>query len=178
MTEPCLGAIEVIVSRTVTRTRTQPDGSVVQYQAKIWNPTVGNMTLLSLGTSAPVIFLVIIGAVTTLDSEPDELGPSSVRARSPTQFAARAGSCWLRTHLAALCARAGPRTERRSRTPPAHCSARSACSARAVPHSHAAASPTAAAHASLGSPRPDAPFDALLTPRGALAARAARPNRV
>jgi solute carrier family 8 (sodium/calcium exchanger) len=44
----------------------------------VWNPTVANLTLMALGSSAPEIMLSCIETVTTLGKEPGELGPSTI----------------------------------------------------------------------------------------------------
>ena len=53
-------------------------GHVVPVKVNVWNPTVANLTLMALGSSAPEIFLAVIGTLRTLDAEPDELGPSTI----------------------------------------------------------------------------------------------------
>lgn len=49
-----------------------------QVKVAFWNPTVANLTLLALGSSAPEILLAVIGTVGTLGGEPDELGASTI----------------------------------------------------------------------------------------------------
>ena len=44
----------------------------------VWNPTIANLTLMALGSSAPEILLSVIETVTTLGSTPGELGPSTI----------------------------------------------------------------------------------------------------
>jgi len=44
----------------------------------VWNPTVANLTLMALGSSAPEILLSVIETLTTLGSTPGELGPSTI----------------------------------------------------------------------------------------------------
>jgi solute carrier family 8 (sodium/calcium exchanger) len=44
----------------------------------VWNPTVANLTLMALGSSAPEILLSVIETVSTLGSTPGELGPSTI----------------------------------------------------------------------------------------------------
>ena len=44
----------------------------------VWNGTVANLTLMALGSSAPEILLSVIETVTTLNSAPGELGPSTI----------------------------------------------------------------------------------------------------
>jgi len=43
-----------------------------------WNPTIANLTLMALGSSAPEILLSVIDTVTTLSEIPSELGPQSI----------------------------------------------------------------------------------------------------
>ena len=43
-----------------------------------WNPTVANLTLMALGSSAPEILLSVVGSVTALDQPADELGPATI----------------------------------------------------------------------------------------------------
>ena len=45
---------------------------------EVWNETVANLTLLALGSSAPEILLSVIETLSTLDSTPGELGPSTI----------------------------------------------------------------------------------------------------
>jgi solute carrier family 8 (sodium/calcium exchanger) len=47
-------------------------------QTKVWNPTVANLTLMALGSSAPEILLSVIETVGALGGEPGELGPSTI----------------------------------------------------------------------------------------------------
>lgn len=93
MTEPFLAAIEKIVSAKVTRTRVESDGRIVSIQQDWWNPTVANITMLGVGTSAPVLALVVIGAIVTLDDEPDELGPASVVGAGAFNFCFILAAC-------------------------------------------------------------------------------------
>ena len=44
----------------------------------MWNPTIANLTLMALGSSAPEIMLSVIETVSTLGSTPGELGPSTI----------------------------------------------------------------------------------------------------
>ena len=55
------------------------DGVQETVKVKVWNPTIANLTLMALGSSAPEILLSIIDTVTTLeDEQPGELGPSTI----------------------------------------------------------------------------------------------------
>ena len=55
--------IEVITSSTVQVTVTDALGYEVPKNAKFWNPTVANLTLMALGSSAPEILLSVIETV-------------------------------------------------------------------------------------------------------------------
>lgn len=44
----------------------------------VWNPTIANLTLMALGSSAPEILLSVIETLQTLNSTPGELGPSTI----------------------------------------------------------------------------------------------------
>lgn len=44
----------------------------------VWNPTIANLSLMALGSSAPEILLSVIETVTTLGETPGELGPSTI----------------------------------------------------------------------------------------------------
>lgn len=44
----------------------------------VWNPTIANLTLMALGSSAPEIMLSVIETLLTLGSVPGELGPSTI----------------------------------------------------------------------------------------------------
>lgn len=52
----------------------------------VWNPTVANLTLMALGSSAPEIFLSIIETVSTLGRTPGELGPSTIVGSAAFNF--------------------------------------------------------------------------------------------
>mmetsp|Transcript_27992 Transcript_27992/g.65642 ORF Transcript_27992/g.65642 Transcript_27992/m.65642 type:complete len:784 (-) Transcript_27992:280-2631(-) len=73
-----MAAIEVITASEGTRRVRTNDGKMIEYTFKIFNPTVANLTLMALGSSAPEILLAIIGVISTLDDTPDELGPSTI----------------------------------------------------------------------------------------------------
>lgn len=44
----------------------------------VWNPTVANLTLMALGSSAPEILLSVIETCQNLGKPPGELGPSTI----------------------------------------------------------------------------------------------------
>ena len=71
-----MAAIEVITSEEKTITQKNENGEDVEIALQVWNPTVANLTLMALGSSAPEILLSVIETVQTLGSEPGELGPA------------------------------------------------------------------------------------------------------
>jgi solute carrier family 8 (sodium/calcium exchanger) len=72
-------AIEVITSQTVLREIKNRDGEVTgTVEEIVWNPTVANLSLMALGSSAPEIFLSVLETVILLDDTPGELGPSTI----------------------------------------------------------------------------------------------------
>ena len=73
-----MGAIEVITSKEVEQVLLTDDGARETIKVKVWNPTIANLTLMALGSSAPEILLSVIETVTTLNSTPGELGASTI----------------------------------------------------------------------------------------------------
>jgi len=71
-------AIEQITSATKTVTGQDDNGRPVSMSVKVWNPTIANLTLMALGSSAPEILLSVIETVSTLGKEPGQLGPSTI----------------------------------------------------------------------------------------------------
>ncbi len=47
-------------------------------QGLVWNPTIANLSLMALGSSAPEILLSVIETCTMLGKIPGELGPSTI----------------------------------------------------------------------------------------------------
>ena len=58
-----MSAIEVITSKTYKLTVSDENGDVVSVDARVWNETVANLTLLALGSSAPEILLALMETV-------------------------------------------------------------------------------------------------------------------
>ena len=52
----------------------------------IWNPTLANLTLMALGSSAPEIILNIYETFITLGSTPGELGASTIVGSAAFNF--------------------------------------------------------------------------------------------
>lgn len=71
-------AIEVITSQTRSIKYTDSDGLERTVDVSVWNPTIANLTLMALGSSAPEILLSVIETLTNLGSTPGELGPSTI----------------------------------------------------------------------------------------------------
>jgi solute carrier family 8 (sodium/calcium exchanger) len=44
----------------------------------VWNPTVANLSLMALGSSAPEILLNCLETIGTMEKCPGELGPSTI----------------------------------------------------------------------------------------------------
>lgn len=73
-----MGAIEVITAQEKEKVVVNRNGSRSSVTYSVWNPTVANLTLMALGSSAPEIVLAIYGTIATLNSAPDELGPATI----------------------------------------------------------------------------------------------------
>jgi Ca2+/Na+ antiporter len=71
-------AIEVMTSQTRIITHLKDDGSMVNIEVPIWNPTLANLSLMALGSSAPEIFLSLLEALFSLGENAGELGPSTI----------------------------------------------------------------------------------------------------
>ena len=80
-------AIEVITSgkRIVVKADAY-SGDFVQVKVPVWNPTVANLTLMALGSSAPEILLNTIETISTLGEKPGELGPSTIVGSAAFNF--------------------------------------------------------------------------------------------
>jgi len=73
-----MDSINVITAATIVVSERTTDGNVQHRQVNLWNPTVANLTLMALGSSAPEIMLNVIETVMNLGSTPGELGPSTI----------------------------------------------------------------------------------------------------
>ena len=62
-----MDSIEVITSQTVTIEVKDNNGNTYQEKVSVWNPTVANLTLMALGSSAPEILLALLETSTKLD---------------------------------------------------------------------------------------------------------------
>ena len=70
----------MITSQTRIADVPDPDypGEVIKKKIAVWNPTLANLTLMALGSSAPEIILNTFETVTTLGETPGELGASTI----------------------------------------------------------------------------------------------------
>jgi solute carrier family 8 (sodium/calcium exchanger) len=73
-----MDSINVITAATIVVSERNAEGALQRRQVNLWNPTVANLTLMALGSSAPEIMLNVIETVMNLGSEPGELGPSTI----------------------------------------------------------------------------------------------------
>ncbi|QDZ24373.1 sodium/calcium exchanger protein [Chloropicon primus] len=71
-------SIDVITEKEKVVTRKTANGDIIQFSVKYWNPTIANLTLMALGSSAPEIMLALIETIMSLDQEPGKLGPSTI----------------------------------------------------------------------------------------------------
>mmetsp|Transcript_126617 Transcript_126617/g.394182 ORF Transcript_126617/g.394182 Transcript_126617/m.394182 type:complete len:149 (-) Transcript_126617:23-469(-) len=69
-----MGAIEVITAKKVRKFNAQTSR---WHTVEVWNPTVANLTLMALGSSAPEILLSVIELFTN-EFFSGELGPSTI----------------------------------------------------------------------------------------------------
>jgi len=53
-------SIEEITSKTTVVTIQDTDGNDISIERKVWNPTIANLSLMALGSSAPEILLSCI----------------------------------------------------------------------------------------------------------------------
>jgi solute carrier family 8 (sodium/calcium exchanger) len=70
-----MASVEQIVSKE--RTVISSDGQS-RISRRIWNPTVANLTLLALGSSAPEILLSLTESASRLGKKPGHLGPATI----------------------------------------------------------------------------------------------------
>lgn len=59
----------------------------------VWNPTIANLTLMALGSSAPEILLSIIDTLNSLGEMPGELGVFSIVGSAAFNLLAISGVC-------------------------------------------------------------------------------------
>ena len=73
-----LRSIEVITSKKKKIKIRDDDGIEQEIHVLVWNPTLANLSLLALGSSAPEILLSCIETIQNLNQPPGELGPSTI----------------------------------------------------------------------------------------------------
>ena len=71
-------AIETITSKSEIVQVPDSDGNLISVEKMFWNPTIANLTLMALGSSAPEIILSIADTMGTLGEVPSELGPQAI----------------------------------------------------------------------------------------------------
>lgn len=71
-------AIEKITAKQEFITIIDAEGNERQRKVYFWNPTVANLTLMALGSSAPEILLAVLETVQNLGRCPGELGASTI----------------------------------------------------------------------------------------------------
>ena len=73
-----MDSIEMITSQTKKVTYTDVDGKEQTMEVWIWNPTIANLALMTLGSSASIIMLNIIQAIEDLGSTTGNLGAGTI----------------------------------------------------------------------------------------------------
>jgi solute carrier family 8 (sodium/calcium exchanger) len=74
-----MSSIEKVTSKNKIIHIKDQKGDVVQSKkVKVWNPTIANLTLMALGSSAPEIILSILETCLNLGGCPGELGASTI----------------------------------------------------------------------------------------------------
>ena len=73
-----MDAIEVITSKSTIVMIPDSDGNMIHVEKMTWNPTIANLTLMALGSSAPEIILSLADTMGTLGDIPSELGPQAI----------------------------------------------------------------------------------------------------
>lgn len=71
-------SIEEITATMRLKTYIDNFGKEMQYEETVWNPTVANLTLMALGSSAPEILLSMYETIVNINKTPGELGPSTI----------------------------------------------------------------------------------------------------
>lgn len=71
-------AIEQITSKSELVQVPDSDGNMINVEKMFWNPTIANLTLMALGSSAPEIILSVADTMGTLGELPSELGPQAI----------------------------------------------------------------------------------------------------
>lgn len=94
-----MAAIEVITSsKRPVHTADEYTGEIKTVYVPVWNPTVANLTLMALGSSAPEIFLSTLGTVFTLGEKPDPMGAAAIVGSAAFNFLVISGISILCVH--------------------------------------------------------------------------------
>eukprot|EP00055_Hartaetosiga_balthica_P004026 m.9801 g.9801 ORF g.9801 m.9801 type:complete len:844 (+) comp3559_c0_seq1:53-2584(+) len=78
ITDVFMEAIEIITSDDKEILVQGADGNMHPVSVKVWNPTIANLSLMALGSSAPEIILSLIEIVVSNDFFAGALGPSTI----------------------------------------------------------------------------------------------------
>ena len=73
-----MDSIEVITSKSTIVMVPDSDGNLINVEKMLWNPTIANLTLMALGSSAPEIILSVADTLASLGELPSELGPQAI----------------------------------------------------------------------------------------------------
>lgn len=68
-------AIEEITSKAELVEIPDSDGNLITVEKQFWNPTIANLTLMALGSSAPEIIISVADTLSNMGGIPSELGP-------------------------------------------------------------------------------------------------------
>jgi len=95
-----MSAIEVITAKTkVIRKTNEKTGEQEVVEVKFWNPTVANLTLLALGSSAPEIILAVYETCKNLgppdQQNPGELGAATIVGSASFNLLAISAVCMI-----------------------------------------------------------------------------------
>lgn len=71
-------SISEITSTKRKLTYTDENGKKFVKKVAFWNPTIANLTLMALGSSAPEIILSCLDTILNLGSTPGELGAATI----------------------------------------------------------------------------------------------------
>jgi len=88
-------AIEVICSKTKIVEVRDKERNIFFYELPVWNPTIANLTLMALGSSAPEILLSVIDTMNTLGEVPGELGVFAIVGSAAFNLLFISGICIL-----------------------------------------------------------------------------------
>lgn len=78
VSEIFMESIEKITAKKIIVNINDGEGNLTQRKIDFWNPTVANLTLMALGSSAPEILLAVLETIANLGACPGELGASTI----------------------------------------------------------------------------------------------------